>query len=122
MIYEMRSLRRVLLLLPWESSAIPLKVFFLIFTKFEFERKFFVLAYQAVLHRIHAHLVAKEDDVDGCEALHCVVHRKFAMNIIEQNRCDRCEATGFCQNIFNVSTVIVSNYHLYIKSVASVFD
>ena len=75
-------------------------IFFLIFTNFEFERNFFVLAYQAVLHRIHAHLVAKEDDVDGCEALHCVVHRKFAMNIIEQNRCDRCEATGFCQNIF----------------------
>ena len=91
----------------------PIEGIFLIFTKYEFERKLFVLAYQAVLHRIHAHLVAKEDDVDGCEALHCVVHRKFAMNIIEQNRCDRCEATGFCQNIFNVSTVLVSNYHLY---------
>ena len=48
-------------------------------------------AYQAVLHRLHAHLVAeKRSEIgDSCEALHCVVHRKFAMNIVEQNVCER---------------------------------
>lgn len=47
-------------------------------------------AYQAVLLRLHAHLVDKSCvDKDSCEALHCIVHRKFAMNIVEQNVCQR---------------------------------
>jgi len=47
-------------------------------------------AYQAVLRRVHAHLVEpKSCEQESCEALHCVVHRKFAMNIVEQNVCQR---------------------------------
>ena len=44
-------------------------------------------AYQAVLDRLHEQLV--KDEPDGqCSALHCVVHRKFSLNIVEMFECD----------------------------------
>jgi len=51
-------------------------------------------AYQAVLDRLHEQLV--KDEPDGqCSALHCVVHRKFSLNIVEMFECDseRCKYT-----------------------------
>ena len=44
-------------------------------------------AYQAILDRLHEQLV--KDELDGqCSALHCVVHRKFSLNIVEMFECD----------------------------------
>ena len=45
-----------------------------------------VEAYQAVLDRLHEHLVQNEPE-GQCSALHCVVHRKFSLNIVDMFEC-----------------------------------
>eukprot|EP00118_Oscarella_pearsei_P011803 m.81974 g.81974 ORF g.81974 m.81974 type:complete len:170 (+) comp36275_c0_seq4:51-560(+) len=59
-----------------------------------------------MLNSVHHHL-RHQGCEDPCSAPHCITHRKFAMEIVEQYKCPNClsssEPFGYNQLVYHVS-------------------
>eukprot|EP00118_Oscarella_pearsei_P011801 m.81970 g.81970 ORF g.81970 m.81970 type:complete len:127 (+) comp36275_c0_seq3:511-891(+) len=62
--------------------------------------------YEHMLNSVHHHL-RHQGCEDPCSAPHCITHRKFAMEIVEQYKCPNClsssEPFGYNQLVYHVS-------------------
>ncbi|XP_065834330.1 inactive ubiquitin carboxyl-terminal hydrolase 54-like isoform X2 [Oscarella lobularis] len=51
--------------------------------------------YEHILSCVHRHLNPREDDTQiPCTLSHCITHRKFAMDILENYNCSFCQSTS----------------------------
>ncbi|XP_058064534.1 uncharacterized protein LOC131214169 [Anopheles bellator] len=72
--------------------------------------------FELLLHRVHKKL--SMTDGDTCEAPQCIVHRRFAMRVVEQSICEcgsSSEKLPFTQMVHYVSALALTSQNLFSK-------
>ncbi|XP_052872409.1 uncharacterized protein LOC128277860 [Anopheles cruzii] len=72
--------------------------------------------FELLLHRVHQQL--SMTDGDTCEAPQCIVHRRFAMRVVEQSICEcgsSSEKLPFTQMVHYVSALALTSQNLFSK-------